>query len=190
MKKLILIAALGSFGWGSVALADGPVSSGSASQQQQQQAANAAASNQGNAQSISFTTPANTTSVVTQGVTENVTSSSTTNGTQTVKEQVSGGTREDETLRNVPNVSAPAITTSNDTCMGSTSAGAAFVGTGLTFGTTWTDKNCLMLKNSRELWNMGMRAAAMARMCMDKNNREALELTGFVCPQDEKKQSK
>jgi len=45
-----------------------------------------------------------------------------------------------------------------------------------------------MLKNSRELWNMGMKSAALARMCMDKKNREALELTGFVCPQAKKAQ--
>jgi hypothetical protein len=38
------------------------------------------------------------------------------------------------------------------------------------------------LKNSRELWNMGMKAAALARMCMDGPNREALEITGFKCP--------
>ena len=84
----------------------------------------------------------------------------------------------------------PALTSSNDTCMGSTSVGGGVVGVGLSFGTTWTDKNCVMLKNSRELWNMGMRGAAMARMCMDKLNREALEMTGFVCPQTEREKAK
>ena len=28
----------------------------------------------------------------------------------------------------------------------------------------------------------------MARMCMDAKNKEALELTGFVCPQTKKDQ--
>jgi hypothetical protein len=55
-------------------------------------------------------------------------------------------------------------------------------GVGLSLGSTWTDKNCVMLKNSRELWNMGMKGAAMARMCMDADNREALELSGVHCP--------
>jgi hypothetical protein len=87
-----------------------------------------------------------------------------------------------QTIKNVPNVDAPALTSSNDTCMGSTSGGAAVAGFGFSLGSTWTDKNCTMLKNSRELWNMGMRAASMARMCMDSENREALELTGFTCP--------
>jgi hypothetical protein len=43
-----------------------------------------------------------------------------------------------------------------------------------------------MLKNSRELWNMGMKAASLALMCTNPANKEALELTGFVCPQTEK----
>lgn len=85
-------------------------------------------------------------------------------------------------VKNVPNVAGPALTSSNDTCMGSTSGGVAVAGFGLSLGSTWSDKNCLMLKNSRELWNMGFKAAAMARMCMDDLNKEALELTGFVCP--------
>lgn len=86
------------------------------------------------------------------------------------------------TLKNVPAVVGPALTSANDTCMGSTSIAGSGVGFGISFGTTWTDSNCVLLKNSRELWNMGMKAAAIARMCMDDKNKEALELTGFVCP--------
>jgi hypothetical protein len=46
---------------------------------------------------------------------------------------------------------APALTNSNDTCMGSTAVGASAVAFGLSFGTSWTDNNCLMLKNAREM---------------------------------------
>lgn len=84
----------------------------------------------------------------------------------------------------------PIIVTSNDTCMGSTSAGISTVTIGASFATTWTDKNCVMLKNARELWNMQMKAAALARMCGDKDNLEALELTGYICPQTLKAQGK
>jgi hypothetical protein len=87
-----------------------------------------------------------------------------------------------QTLKNVPAIGAPALITSNDTCQGSTSGGVAVAGFGFSLGSTWTDNNCLMLKNSRELWNMGFKAAAMARMCMDDLNKEALEVTGFKCP--------
>lgn len=118
------------------------------------------ATNQGNNQSITFTSP------------ENTSSHQTIDGTQTV--------------RNVPSVNGPALTTSNDTCMGSTSGSVNIAGVGIGGGSTWTDTNCKMLKNSRELWNMGMKAAALALMCKDPDNREALEQTGFKCP--EKKQ--
>lgn len=88
-------------------------------------------------------------------------------------------------VKNVPSMAGPNLTTSNDTCMGSVSGSVALPGFGIGGGSTVVDENCVMLKNSRELWNMGMRAAAMARMCMDAKNREALEITGFKCPQTE-----
>ena len=91
-----------------------------------------------------------------------------------------------ETVRNVPSVSGPNLTSSNDTFMGSTSGSANGPGFGVSIGSTWADNNCKMLKNSRELWNMGMKAAALALMCTDPANKDALELTGFVCPQTAK----
>jgi hypothetical protein len=88
-----------------------------------------------------------------------------------------------QTIKNVPSVSASALTSSNDTCMGSASGSVNGPGFGLSLGKTYTDSNCVMLKNGRELWNMGMKAAAMALMCSDTSNREALESTGYQCPQ-------
>jgi len=145
--------------------------------------ADANANNTGNSQNITFTSPPVTTSTVTQNI----------SGTQTVNnnQTISGGTNSSvdehvhgtQTIRNVPSVSGPNLVSSNDTCMGSASGSANVPGFGLSLGKTYTDSNCVMLKNSRELWNMGMKAAAMARMCMDAENREALEMTGFTCPQ-------
>jgi hypothetical protein len=89
-------------------------------------------------------------------------------------------------VKNTPSVSGPALVSSNDTCMGSTSGSVNIAGLGIGGGTSWVDGNCKMLKNSRELWNMGMKAAALALMCTDTANREALELTGFECPQTTK----
>lgn len=85
-------------------------------------------------------------------------------------------------IKNTPNVNAPPLVSSNDTCMGSTSGSLNIAGVGFGGGSTWVDQNCKMLKNSRELWNMGMRGAALALMCTDKDNREALAQTGFACP--------
>lgn len=91
-----------------------------------------------------------------------------------------------QVIKNTPSVSGPPLTTSNDTCMGSTSGSLNIAGIGVGGGSTWTDTNCKMLKNSREMWNMGMKAASLALMCNDELNREALELTGYTCPQTER----
>jgi len=103
------------------------------------------------------------------------------NGTQKlISTQIIEGT---QTLKNVPSVSGPALTTSTDTCMGSSSGSLNGPGFGISVGGTWSDPNCKLLKNSRELWNMGMKAAAMALICTDPANRDALEITGYECPQ-------
>lgn len=85
-------------------------------------------------------------------------------------------------IRNTPSVNGPPLTSSNDTCMGSASGSVNVPGFGVGLGKTYTDTNCVRLKNSRELWNMGMKAAALALMCKDEENREALEVTGYQCP--------
>ena len=167
MNKLILTMALGIAGFGAAFAADPPASNSAAQNQQ----ATAGATNAGNTQAITFTAPAATTSAQ----------------TATLAETVSGNTASNDTIRNVPNVYSPPLVSSNDTCMGSVSAGAGFVGTGISLGTTWTDANCKMLKNARELFNMGMHSAAMALMCNDELNRAALEDTGYKCPERHKK---
>lgn len=88
-----------------------------------------------------------------------------------------------QTIRNVPAIGAPALASSNDTCMGSRSGGVAVAGFGFTGGGTYVDEACRRLKMSRELWNKGMKAASLAMDCMDPDARTALELTGFTCPQ-------
>lgn len=135
----------------------------STSSAEQSTTATGTASNQGNAQSITFTSPPETTTTLNYGT--------------------------DQVIKNTPSVSGPSLTTSNDTCMGSTSGSINIAGLGIGGGSTWTDANCKMLKNSRELWNMGMKAASMALMCNDALNKEALELTGYICPQSRKNET-
>lgn len=94
--------------------------------------------------------------------------------------------------KQTPGGYSPNLTTSNDTCMGSSSAGLGIPGISVSAGSSWSDKNCIMLKNSRELWNMGQHLASLAMMCSDSNNLEAIELANFVdsnaphCPQTTK----
>jgi FtsZ-binding cell division protein ZapB len=72
--------------------------------------------------------------------------------------------------------------------MGSVSAGANVPGIGISFGKTYTDENCIMLKNSREMWNYGMKAASLALMCQDPANFKAIHDSytpgGYLCPGD------
>lgn len=74
------------------------------------------------------------------------------------------------------------LTTSNDTCMGSSGIGGQGMTFGFSLGTTWTDSNCIMLKNARELKVQGHEKAAKARLCMDEDNAMAFELAGEPCP--------
>jgi len=134
-----------------------------------------ATSSQGNNQAITFTSPANTTSAITSTSTQNIVNSGTS---QNIVDY-----QGDYTIRNVPSVNGPNLTTSNDTCMGSTSGSVNGPGIGIGFGTTWTDEHCKRLKMSRELWNKGMKAASIAMDCMDPSAMAALEMTGTKCPQ-------
>jgi len=70
----------------------------------------------------------------------------------------------------------------DDTCMGSSSGAGQGTGFGFSLGSTWTDENCKMLKNARELKSHGHHAAAKARLCMDNDNALAFELAGEPCP--------
>lgn len=192
MKK-ILFAALMAVSLSSIAATTTPIYAGVAAgpitnTTGVETTSGAQATNQGNSQNITFSSPEKTT--VDQTVNQTV------NGTTTSNQVVSGGTNSSihqtfgtQTIKNTPSVSGAPLTSSNDTCMGSASGSANVPGIGLSFGKTYTDDNCVMLKNSRELWNMGMKAASMALMCMDKNNRAALEMTGFTCPQSQQREA-
>lgn len=154
MKNLLIMVAVAVLFCG-IAQADPATSSAN-----QTSTATGTATNQGNAQNITFTSPPTTTQTIEYG--------------------------SDQVVRNTPSVSGPPLTTSNDTCMGSTSGSLNIAGFGVGGGSTWTDTNCKMLKNSREMWNMGMKAASLALMCNDELNKDALELTGYTCPQTDR----
>jgi hypothetical protein len=54
-----------------------------------------------------------------------------------------------------------------ETCLGSVSGGGAFLGTGLSFGTTIPDPGCAARLDARTLWSMGLKKAAVARLCLN-----------------------
>jgi len=74
----------------------------------------------------------------------------------------------DQTVRNVPSIVAPGLAAAGlETCLGSVSGGGAFVGTGFSFGTTVPDPGCAARLDARTLWSMGLKKAAVARLCLN-----------------------
>jgi hypothetical protein len=83
---------------------------------------------------------------------------------QTINQHESGTI----TQRNVPAVFAPGLSAAGlETCLGSISGGGAFVGTGFSFGTSIPDPGCAARLDARTLWSMGLKKAAVARLCLN-----------------------
>ena len=53
---------------------------------------------------------------------------------------------------------------------------------GISAGTTFTEENCLRLKNAKTLYDMGMKVAAVSVMCQDKKVFDAMLHAGTPCP--------
>src|SRR3984957_9111589 len=74
----------------------------------------------------------------------------------------------DQTVKNVPSVIAPGLAAAGlETCLGSVSGGGGFLGTGFSFGTTIPDPGCAARLDARTLWSMGLKKAAVARLCLN-----------------------
>lgn len=98
------------------------------------------------------------------------------------QEVVHGG---DYDVRNVPNVSAPGLTTTlTETCMGSSSVGGAGVGFGISFGTTWRDTSCVRRLDARQVQSLGYPEVAKELMCDSKAVRAAFARAGKPCVED------
>lgn len=88
-------------------------------------------------------------------------------------------------VNTVPPVSAPGLTTTlSETCMGSTSAGAGWVGFGFSFGTTWRDSACVRRLDARQLSSLGYNLGAKELMCDSDAVRDALKRAGKPCFKD------
>jgi|TARA_E500000178_G_scaffold180569_1_gene179222 hypothetical protein len=53
---------------------------------------------------------------------------------------------------------------------------------GISAGTTFTEENCLRLKNAKTLYDMGMKVAAVSVMCQDDKVFDAMMMAGTPCP--------
>jgi hypothetical protein len=55
---------------------------------------------------------------------------------------------------------------------------------GISAGTTFTEDNCLRLKNAKTMYDMGMKVAAVSIMCQDKGVFDSMMHAGTPCPYD------
>ena len=53
---------------------------------------------------------------------------------------------------------------------------------GISAGTTFTEENCIRLKNAKTLYDMGMKVAAVSVMCQDQKVFDAMLHAGTPCP--------
>lgn len=53
---------------------------------------------------------------------------------------------------------------------------------GISAGTTFTEDNCIRLKNAKTLYDMGMKVAAVSVMCQDPKVFDAMQHAGTPCP--------
>jgi hypothetical protein len=82
---------------------------------------------------------------------------------------------------------APTITSiNNDLCTVGSSGAAQTQILGLSFGTTSRDMNCERIKLAKNLYDMGMKVAAVATLCQDERVFHAMMNAGTPCPVDGK----
>jgi hypothetical protein len=101
------------------------------------------------------------------------TSTVTTNGSQTT------------TVKSPPpSAIAPQFSAGNgnDLCTVGASGAVQTQILGFSIGSTFTEENCIRLKNAKTLYDMGMKVAAVSVMCQDKAIFDAMMMAGTPCP--------
>jgi hypothetical protein len=82
-----------------------------------------------------------------------------------------------------PTAVAPAVTTiNNDVCATAASGAVQTQILGISLGTTVRDMNCERIKLSKNLYDMGMKVAAVATLCQDDRVFQAMIDAGTPCP--------
>ena len=70
----------------------------------------------------------------------------------------------------------------NDLCTVGVSGAAQTQILGIAIGSTFRDENCERLKLSKNLYDMGMKVAAVASLCQDERVFVAMMNAGTPCP--------
>ena len=102
------------------------------------------------------------------------------NTTSTV---TSNGVNETTVKSAPPSAISPNVGGSNsDLCTISSSGALGTQILSLSFGATYTEANCLLLKKARMLYSAGMKVASVSLLCQDPAIFEAMKMAGTSCP--------
>jgi len=86
-----------------------------------------------------------------------------------------------------PTAIAPTITSiNNDVCAIGASGAVQTQILGMSFGTVTRDMNCERIKLAKNLYDMGMKVAAVSTLCQDPRVFDAMMNAGTPCPVDGK----
>lgn len=93
-------------------------------------------------------------------------------------------TKSETTVKSPPPTAiAPAVTTiNNDVCAVAASGAVQTQILGISMGGTMRDMNCERIKLSKNLFDMGMKVAAVATLCQDDRIFTAMMAAGTPCP--------
>ena len=104
-----------------------------------------------------------------------------------VTDSTSRSTSETTVKSPPPTAVAPAVTTiNNDVCAVAASAAVQTQILGLSMGGTMRDMNCERIKLAKNLYDMGMKVAAVATLCQDDRVFASMLAAGTPCPIDGK----
>jgi hypothetical protein len=129
-----------------------------------------------------YTVHAQTTTTTSTTTSNNGANSNSAGGNQGQSLSIDNHSLVEGTSIPVATAVAPQLVASYDACMGSSSAGIQGASFGVSVGGTWKDENCIMRKDATLLFNIGLKNAALARLCQDPKNRDAIETGGTICP--------
>ncbi len=149
--------------------------------QSQSQSASQSGALAGVNNNLTFTSPSavNSTSTSTNSVTYGGTTTSNINTSGT------------QTLKNVPQVYAPGLTSSlSEVCLGSASGGVAGPGFGVSLGKTVVDDGCERRLDASVMARLGMKEVAFNIMCEDPRVAKATKGTANECPSVKAEQQK
>ena len=122
------------------------------------------------------------TSTMAQTIVTDSTSTSTSNSTAYNKSDTVSTVKSPP-----PSAIAPAVTTiNNDLCVVGASGAVQTQIFGMSFGGTSRDMNCERIKLAKNLYDMGMKVAAVATLCQDRRVFDAMMDAGTPCPVDGK----